>query len=70
MGGKGETVKYDRIYEKGPLSDAQKKDLIDRVTRIINTATASITVQILREPTALELKEALDAAEKKKREGY
>lgn len=54
MGGKGETVMYTRMFERGPnegpLTDAQKKDLKDRINRIINDATVAITIDVMVAP--------------------
>ena len=66
MGGKGELVKYTRLFEKGPLTDAKKKVLKDKINAIIDLATNSITIAALVEPTAPALKKAPGEAGRKK----
>ena len=65
MGGKAELVKYTRLFEKGPLSAAQKKKLKEEIGAIIDAASNSMTIVALVEPITLELRKALDEAEKK-----
>jgi hypothetical protein len=69
MGGKAELVNYTRIYEEGyhrpnqprePLTREQKDLLIDKVTRLINSASLAITIVVLSEPSPEEVKEQLD----------
>jgi len=56
MGGKGETVQYKRMFKRGPgkrlnpkpLTAAQKKILIDKITHIINeTVFVEITIETM-----------------------
>jgi len=54
MGGKGETVQYVRLFERGgdvhhpkPLTPEQKEILKDKVCRLIDSATFEITVETL-----------------------
>ena len=66
MGGKGELVKYTRLFEQGPVSDAKKKVLKDKINAIIDLATNSITIAALVEPTTPALTKAPDKADRKK----
>jgi len=50
MSGKGELVKYTRLFEKGPLTEAKKKKLKDDISAIINAASNSITIEAMVEP--------------------
>jgi len=56
MGGKGELVNYNRLFERGrqreghppePLTPQQKADLKDKVCRLIESATFEITVETM-----------------------
>jgi phenylpyruvate tautomerase PptA (4-oxalocrotonate tautomerase family) len=44
MGGRGETVKYTTRKYKKSLSAAEKKKLIEEITKIIHEATSELTV--------------------------
>jgi hypothetical protein len=69
MGGKGELVKYSRMFEPGPVSDAKKAQLKKDICDIIERATGSITVEALVEPTPHHLQEELDKTKGKKHGG-
>jgi len=43
MGGTGDTVKYTKEFLKEP-TDQQKKDLKEKITKIIDSATAELTI--------------------------
>jgi hypothetical protein len=47
MGGKGELVKYTRLFAKGPLSPRDKTVLKEKVNAIIDAASNSITIEAM-----------------------
>lgn len=48
MGGKGELVAYTREYSK-KLSDIEKKNLKEKITRMIDASTKEITIIVLEQ---------------------
>ena len=70
MGGKGATVTYTSLFEEGPLTPAKKKKLKADIDLIIDSATESITIIALVQPTPEDLRNAADEAERKKQEKY
>jgi len=52
MSGKGEVVKYTRLFEKGPLTSAKKKKLKDEINAVIDAASNSITLEAMVAPGA------------------
>jgi len=44
MGGRGETVKYNKKHYKKALTPGEKKQLIDDLTAIVNNSTSELTI--------------------------
>jgi len=47
MSGKGETVRYQRLVHVGQLSADDKRELIEKITAIINAASNTITLEAM-----------------------
>jgi hypothetical protein len=56
MGGKGELVKYTRLFAKGPLSAHDKTVLKEKVNAIIDAASNSITIEAMVAAASDDLK--------------
>ena len=63
MSGKGELVKYTRLFEQGPndgpLTPAQKDNLKTKVNALIDSATVAITIDALIVPSDKDLRDEL-----------
>jgi CRISPR/Cas system-associated endoribonuclease Cas2 len=57
MSGKGETVVYTRLVKLTP-TPADKRELKAKITKIIDDATESITIEAMVEATVDQLEEA------------
>lgn len=44
MGGRGETVKYTKRFYRTTLTESEKQQLIEDLTRIINESTSDLTI--------------------------
>jgi hypothetical protein len=60
MSGKGELVKYTRLFAKGPLSAHDKTVLKEKVNAIIDAASNSITIEAMVAAAPDDLKKAPD----------
>ena len=49
MGGKGELVKYAKLFKKKPISENDKRELLDKMTAIIEATSQTITIVVLVE---------------------
>jgi len=47
MSGKGELVEYTKLFEKGPLTEAEKEELKKKINKIIDKAKLSITIETM-----------------------
>ena len=60
MSGKGELVKYTRLFAKGPLSAHDKTVLKEKINAIIDAASNSITLEAMVATSPDDLKQELD----------
>jgi hypothetical protein len=67
MSGKGELVKFTRLFKKGPLKPHDKKVLKEKIDAIIDAASHTITIDAMVEASPEDLKKALEDLERKKR---
>jgi hypothetical protein len=47
MSGKGELVKFTRIFKEGPLTSHDKKVLKEKIDAIIDAASHTITIEAM-----------------------
>ena len=47
MSGKGETVRYQRLVHVGQLIADDKRELIEKITAIIEAASDTITIEAM-----------------------
>jgi hypothetical protein len=66
MGGKGELVKYTRLFKKGPLTPQKKQILKEKINAIIDKASHSITIEAMVEAVPDDLRKALERKKSKK----
>ena len=66
MGGKGELVRYIRLFAKGPLTAHKKKILKEKINAIITAASHSITIEAMVEAVPDDLRKALERKKGKK----
>ena len=70
MSGKGELVKYSRLYAKGPLSPHDKAVLKEKIDAIIDAASHGITIEAFVEALPQDIvMEVLDSRDRHKSGG-
>jgi hypothetical protein len=70
MGGKGELVKYTRLFEKGPLSPHEKAVLKEKINAIIDAASHTITIEAFVEAVPQDIiMEVVDRMDRHKGRG-
>jgi hypothetical protein len=67
MSGKGELVKYTRLFKRGPLSGRDKRELKAKINAIIDEASQTITVMAVVEASREDLIKGLKRKGLKKR---